>query len=91
MHPVIQYVFEIDLKRPIVNFFFSNFSECDSQWFKLYNHLCLLLGFYSFEENTKERFEKCRKRIYWLQYSLATYEYDLSEAMNYLEVVSTFH
>lgn len=69
------------------NFIFYS-SECDPQWFKLYNHLCNLLGFYSYEENTRKRFENCRKRIYWLQYNLATYEYDLTKAMNYLENVS---
>lgn len=53
----------------------------------LYNHILFHSGFYEIEEDEVE-FLKYKKRLYWLQYALASYEYDLDRCVDYLYVVS---
>lgn len=53
----------------------------------LYNHILFHSGFYEIEED-QEEFLKYKKRMYWLQYVLASYEYDLDRAVDFLYVVS---
>lgn len=60
-----------------------NCSEVDSQWFLLYNHLIFQSGFYDHSDDAVEN-SKCQKRLYWLQYCLARYEYDLDRAVSCL-------
>lgn len=55
----------------------------DSQWFLLYNHLIFQSGFYDHSDDEVEN-SKYQKRLYWLQYCLARYEYDLDRAVNCL-------
>lgn len=55
----------------------------DSKWFLLYNHLIFQSGFYDYSEDEVEN-SKYEKRLYWLQYCLARYEYDLDRAVNCL-------
>lgn len=55
----------------------------NEQWFLLYNHLIFHSGFYDHSPDAVEN-SKSQKRLNWLQYCLARYEYDLDRAVNYL-------
>lgn len=58
-------------------------SEVDPQWFLLYNHLMFQSGFYDHSDDEVEN-SKYQKRLSWLQYCLARYEYDLDRAADCL-------
>lgn len=50
----------------------------------LFNHLVFHSGFYEYTDNEEETL-KYQKRLHWLQYCLACFEYDLRRAVNCLE------
>lgn len=53
----------------------------------LYNHLIFHSGFYEYTDDDEETL-KYQKRLHWLQYCLARYEYVLRRAVNCLETIS---
>lgn len=66
-----------------LNLILHHCSEVDSQWFLLYHHLIFQSGFYDHSDDAVEN-SKYQKRLYWLQYCLARYEYDLDRAVDCL-------
>lgn len=67
----------------MLNLILHHCSEVDSQWFLLYHHLIFQSGFYDHSDDAVEN-SKYQKRLYWLQYCLARYEYDLDRAVDCL-------
>lgn len=65
---------------------FFIYSEVDEDWLLLFNHTVFHSGLFEFDtsEVTAMKYEK---RLNWLQYGLARYEYDLRRSVNCLETI----
>lgn len=61
-------------------------NQVDSEWFKVYCQLIFHSGVFEYSSDEVEN-SKCHKRLTWLQFCLARFEYDLDRAVDYLCVL----
>lgn len=64
----------------------SVYSDVDENWLLLFNHIVFHSGLFEFD-TTDVIAMKYKKRLNWLQYNLARYEYDLRRSVDCLETI----